>query len=531
MENSHAHTWQLGSTTVWLLVEEKEDLLLDFVKNRLKEDIFSSLSLIKQELPGSGNIGLCICTISGEKCYSLVSGGASLYLLRDGKEIPLIKTEAGITSIVSGSLKEGDTLKLVTGHKSDVAGRVQGGTNQALSTKAVGVLDKIIKKLPERKIVVHGGEEKSTRSRKASLIGLVFLVLLGISIYFGMGRREQNLAREQYEPQLAEAKHDFDEALELKPISENRARELILKSRDTVDSLLAQGVEDERLTALSEDISSHLGEVAGVYDTPAGLFLDLTIVSSGFDAADLAISEGVVRVLDSSGKRLVGIEVSNKRTNVIAGPDYLPDALGTAAYADRSFVLSSDGVREVTDEVSLVIHPEWNAEDVLVAAFAGNFYILDKGNEQIWRHPGIRGGFLEGEPWLGGGFSINMSDVVSWAIDGSIWTINSEGEFNVYSLGAPVKFSVDGNSMPFSRVSALYTDENSKYVYVLDQGNARVSVIKKTGEYVGEYVAPELSHATDLVVDEESVLLLFLSDKKLYSIKANHLEATNEDSQ
>jgi hypothetical protein len=547
MEDKAIHKWQVMGADICLFSSAPSSSLYEYINGALKEDFYSSLSAIKGKISNDQGTDseFCLCVFQGEKMYALVSNGASISLVRGAIETSLLKTLRGTSSVISGKIQADDLFKLYAGEKSvvfperqkeealsdgeDTQEFVPIERRQTLRQKGAQVIDRVLAKLPERKIIVKGGDEPKKRSRKASFIGIVFLGLLGVSIYFGMNKREENLARQAYEPELAAAEHDYSEALELFPISESRARELILKSRATAVRLQDEGVEDERLTALINSISSNLGEVAGIYDSPASMFLDLTIVASGFDPKDLALSDGTIRVLDSAGKRLVGIEVENKRTDIIAGSEYLPDALQTAAYADRSFVLSSDGVREVTGDVDLVIDSEWDSDKVLITAFAGNFYILDKGNNQIWRYPGVRGGFLEKDAWLGEGFTIDLGEAISWAIDGAIWTINENGEFKNYSLGAPTIFKVSGNSMPFSQVKAIYTDEESRFVYVLDSGNSRISVINKNGQYEGEYIAPELTNAIDLVVDEETGSILFLSDKKLYIIEANHLGEKNEE--
>lgn len=529
---------------------EKKQQLREYIENKLVGDCYASLSSIKEDIAKDQDLANCefvAAVFFDGKLYALVGGGASLWLKRNGHATPLLKTLRQTSSIVSGRANKGDIFEVETSVSNysfyeegseALAEQLPGSESefvpnkepsQKLNHKAAGFIDKLLDKLPERKIIVNGENHKMPRARKASLIGIGLLVLLGISIYFGMGRRQEKIARLEYEPKLVAAIHDYDESLQLVNLSQARARELILSSRKAANDLKNSGVEDERLTKLQNDISNHLGDIAGVYDDKAEVFLDLSIISSGFQASDLAFSGGELRVLDASSRRLVGIEVSNKRTNVISGPDYLPDAISAGAYADRSFILSTDGIREVTDEVELVIKPDgWDPENALFSVFAGNVYVVDKNNDQIWRYQGVRGGFLEKEAWLGEGFTRDTSEAMFVAIDGSIWTVGQNGEFKVYSLGAPVGFSITNETGPFSDISGFYTDEESKFVYVLDRGNSRISIVRKNGVYESEYVAPELSSATDVVVDEPNGLILFLANGKLYMIQAKHLDNINE---
>lgn len=529
---------------------EHAEFLFDFIVSRLSGDYFYALEDIKRSLQINTRYldhEYVFAVVSDQKIYCLVSGGASLYLVRGGQKTALIKTLANTSSIVSGVIAGGDFFEVETstGKESFSSDGQEGsqewsqntqgnameyGDKTGVRARIVAFIDSLLAKLPERRIVVHGDDLGRQRAKKASLLGFLLLILLGVSIYFGMKQRDIKIARDEYEPQLLAAIHDFEESLELSPLSSARARELILSSRSAANELTGKGVEDPRLARLQEDISKHIGKIAGIYDNPAEMYLDLSIVSSGFEADDIAFSGGLVRVLDTKNRRLVGIETSNKRTRVISGPDYLADAISVAAYSDRSFILSSDGIREVTSEVSLVIKPEeWEPKNVLFAAFAGNIYVLDKLNNQIWRYSGVRGGFLSKEAWLGEGFTKDTSSASFFAIDGVIWTLDESGNFKNYSLGAPSTFGVVNETSPIAKVSGFYTDDQSSYVYILDSGNKRIAVLRKNGEYVSEYVAPELSDANDLVVDEENKMLLFLAKGKLYMIKALHLDEDNEN--
>ncbi len=508
-----------------------EEEFTSIVRAGLKGDFYASLDLIRNKfLEKFNDLEACICVLDGEVLYALVGGGANLALVRAGKTVPLMKTLKATATFVTGHTKGGDMFELTTSsssHKFSAHEPVEPMVLKAgFRAKAIALIDKLLALIPERRIIVHGGTEGS-RAKKASLIGIFLLLILGVSVYFGVQRRADNVRRSEYEPKLAQAEHDLGEAKELAVISQARARELILRARSTAKELKTQGVEDERLNGLLSELSKYAGDIAGIYESSASLFFDLTIAASAFEGADLALSGGELRILDSKGRRLVGLEVEGKRTEVIAGPDYIPDALAAAAYEGRSFILSSDGIREVTEDTELVVKAEWEAQEVLVDAFAGNLYVLDKVENQIWRYQGVSGGFLEKDEWFGEGFTRDVSEAVAWAIDGSIWTISREGTFKVYSMGAPGSFSVTGNPESFGDIVDIYTSDQSKYVYLLDRARAVVSIIQKNGDYVGEYVAPELAGATRLVVDEASRSILFLADSKLYKLPATHLENEN----
>lgn len=526
---SNPFVWQLGKARAILLVDgDNADLFFEFVKDQITGNCYYSLIDVREQIkrnPDFGVLSFCLCVFWEDKVYALSGGMASLALVRGGQTHLIIPQ--GKALLISGISQPQDEFTLRAGQHSYLHSEMKAPLENTLGVsfrdRAAALIDKLLVRIPERRIIIHEPGGVARTPKKATIAGLVLLGVLGVSIYFGILRQRDNARRQEYEPKLIQAVHNYDEALEVAGLSKTRSRELILASRETARELSESGVEDERLTKLLSGISEHLGPIAGIYDTPAQLYLDLGIVASGFEGNDLAFSGGTIRVLDSKNRRLVGVEVSNKRTDLISGSDYLPNALATAAYADRSFILSSDGIREVTGDVELVIKSEWDPEAVFVTAFAGNIYVFDKQNNQIWRYQGVQGGFLEKQAWLGEGFTIDLSDAISWSIDGSIWTINSEGAFKVYSMGAPATFSVSGNTAPFKNIVNMFTTDESKFIYILDQGSGRISVIDKNGQYIGEYVTPELNSASDLAVDEDQGKIIFLANSKLYSLPANHL--------
>lgn len=533
---------------VYALVNADKKTAAEFfkeLKDSLGDNLYASLEHFRSAVASSekfADVDYCIGAFYEQFLYALVGGGASLYINRDDKKMPLLTTLQSVSSLVSGRVRAGDVYVCETTDKNKLELTMKQETaleeaveheevqeqfvpkKTGIREKLASVIDGLLGRLPERKIVIHGDDYQKSRAKKASLIGFVFLLILGVSIYFGLKQKDVKIAKEKYEPQLTQATHDLEEAISLSSLSDTRARELILTSRKEAQGLKDEGVDDPRLDELLSKISDNLGPIAGIYDEHPELFMDLSIVSSGFKGSDIALSEGLLRVLDTEAKKLVGIEVDNKRTEVIAGPDYMPNAISTIAYANRSFVLSSDGIREVTGEQNLVVKPDWDAKNVLAAAFSGNLYVLDRSGEQIWRYQGVTGGFQEKEAWLGHGFTIDLGNVVAWAIDGSIWTTDERGNVKIYALGAPATFRLTGEHDQFDKVVDIYTNEDSKFIYLLDSGRGSISVINKNGQYKGEYVADELKGANKMVVDEAEGIILFLSNSKLYKIQAKHLE-------
>lgn len=385
------------------------------------------------------------------------------------------------------------------------------------------LIDKLIAVLPERKIFIRGEDFNPSHKKQVAVsAGIILLLLLGVSISFGIKQRSNKFAISKYEGKLIQAQHDFSEAQALSSLNPSRARELVLGAKTSVEDLNKQGIKDTRLAKLTGDISEGLGNIAGIYNVTPALYLDLSLTSSGFKADELGISEDRIAALDRDGKKLVSIEESTKRTETKVGPDIMPKALSLAVYSDRNFVVSDDGIWEVGEKAELLIKKDWDGK-ILVNAYTGNIYVLEIGKNIVWRFTGDGGVFGNKQNWFGQGVNPDLSNVISWSIDGSIWMLTKGGAILRFSQGSPQGFSLKEMDKPLTNASDIFTNEETNFIYILDAGNKRVVVIDKNGEYKAQYLSDQLKEAKEVVVSEADKKIIFLTGTKLYSIDIKHL--------
>lgn len=543
------------------------------IENVSEDEVFTEIKEAIAEYVDYGAKGM-VAEIAGVvRCqnvaYLSLVNGASVYLFREASLTLLASSQEGAQKTASGYIKDGDVFLVLTSFACKalpsgvlkpimalrdpdtivqsffskfsqntpdsllaiLVARATSGRGETIDRKvaaapsvnaprrrAAGLLDRVISIFPDRKIRIQGDTvtlDVRRRRRRSTFAGVGLLILLGISVYFGAQRQSAQKAREAYLPRLNVAREQLSEAVNLSGLNIPKARELLLSAREGAKGLVDEGVVDSELTILVADISSALGEVAGVYEQEASTFLDLSLISSGFSGDKIDVSNKEIRVLDTSAKKLVSVSAETKKTEIVTGPEYLPDAIDTFAYTDRSFILSTDGIREATSGVELVIKSEWNSKNVLAHAFAGNVYVLDKEDNRIIRYSGVKSGFLEGEDWLASGVDVDMSDAISWGIDGDIWVLYASGIVR-YSQGLPSNIVVQGLAGKLGEVVDMFTSDSEENIYLLNTVNSRVVAIDKEGFFVAEYISPELSSADQIVVSEELGKIFFLSDSKLY---------------
>lgn len=531
-----------------------------------------------------GDVEIAACAIIGDVAFSSAGGGAGVVICRDGALATILDSKASGVVSASGFPKKGDVMMLGTesffknispgvikaGLQSpdpesaaevfapSVHGVADSGNLAAVIVKFGeeiaeapvvaepeiqfapaapsktfggiknafgGFVSSFLKKLPERKIYVHEpmNDEVTSQSKKLTFtVAIALLLILVISIGFGIRQKRVNDAKSKYQAILVDAENNANQAISLASVSPDKSRELFAQSMQELDQITALKVSDPRVDALRQKIDDSKAAILGEYEASPELFLDLSLLSSGFKGDALAVSAGNIYILDKNGKRIVSVVISTKKSKVVAGPGVINAAFDLAAYEDRVFVLGSDGIYEIGSTENKVVAKTWSG-DAFIKAFAGNLYVLDKTGNGIYRYVGSGNTFGDKQGWLSASTKADFSGAVSWAIDGSVYVLYPNSRVLKYSLGSPQAFKLSGVIPEIGSINAIYADTDNQFVYVLDKAGKRVVVIDKKGQYKAQYTADSIGNAVNLVVSEADKKIILLTGDKLYSIDMKNL--------
>lgn len=389
-----------------------------------------------------------------------------------------------------------------------------------IRVKLAGLIDRISEKIPDPNIYLRQeSDEQGTRTKGTTLlVGMGLLILLIISIGFGINQRNVASRNKEIEEKLASAYQDFEDAKRVLTSDPAASRTLFLSASEKVNLLLSTpGTKNNSsLTQLKEKLDSAQGEILGEYGTTPSLFVDLSLLSSGFNGSSVAVSEGVIAILDAKGAKAVTVDFASRKAKVVAGPDTLKDPLKVGIYAGRIFILNNAGIDEVGAKVVQVVKKDWG--EALFAAYTGNLYLLDKSANKILRFSASADGFASGSEWLAKDVQPDFSKVVSLAIDGSLWIASESGKILKFAQGSSQAFVPTGVPGDLKSIRAIYTNEEQEYLYVLDSANSRIIVFDKQGLFKLQYRADELKNAIGLVVDEKLKKMVILTGDKLQQI-------------
>ena len=549
------------------------------------------------------NLEIAAASLSGKTLYTVVSGGGSAILYREGMVARILAGNDSVAS-ASGYPKEGDILILatsefaksysegvlraalegadvekaieqlapsvhaspmsyrigalflstfnttetvVTNEKSEVTPdledereraevnetyqsqttsdpqRIVAGTKPSIRENAVRVLDNIIAKLPNRRLYIRNSIDtlEVSKKRKTALsAGIVLLLLLVVSIGFGIKERNQRVKIARYEPRLLAAQKSFDEAISLITIDAERSRSLFIEGKKMADELTNEGVTDERLKTLQESINEKTGIILGEYLENPELYIDLSLVAEGFKGTDMASSGDEFVVLDTNSRKIVKVDVETKKSLPIAGPDKTDSAKKISFYSGRVFVLGDEGISEIDGKENL-IEKSWS--DAEIYSYSANIYVLDKTESKIYRYAGISDGFGSRSDWLTEGSEVDLTEMVSWSIDGSVWMIAEDGSINKFTQGRQDFVKKIVLEPQISSPVAIYTNEEEEFVYILENASGRVIVLDKNANFIAQYKSDLIKSGVDMVAYEDlNLMIILVNDGKLLSMPIRH---------
>ncbi|OGY08134.1 MAG: hypothetical protein A2782_03930 [Candidatus Blackburnbacteria bacterium RIFCSPHIGHO2_01_FULL_43_15b] len=375
------------------------------------------------------------------------------------------------------------------------------------------LLVKLAYKLPEREFTPN---MPGASRRTAFFIGVMLLVLLSVSIFFGIKQKGVLDYKASYQDRLSRAQVLYNDAVSLKGSNILAARDSFTQAKAILTSLKEEGVTDPELDQLKTSLDSQESDILGQSHIPASPFSDLAIFKSDINASDLSFSNGTMAVLDTKGERVVFVGSKSKET-AVSGKAAGPLSVSTAD--GKTYVLGTDGISEVDKLGGKVIIPtdsQWTSP-VKLAAFGSNLYLLEKGGV-IWKYPGITSGFGSKQEWLKSGSSDLVGNARAWAIDGSVYVLGNGGTIAKYVREVKDSFRVSELSRAFGDATSIYTDPSLDSLYVLDKGIGRVVELDKTGSYKFEYVVDEARQAGGMVVSQADRKIFLLVNNKIFSI-------------
>lgn len=381
---------------------------------------------------------------------------------------------------------------------------------------------KISALFPQRVRIHEDFQEENRRRRVLLTVAIGLIVLLSISVIFGKEKRSSQDKNSRFQTLEQEINKNVEESKAILTINPLEAKSLLFNAQEKFKELEALGIEKEKTASLGQLITETLPQVIKEHqiDNPE-TFFDLALLRQDGKGETMAIVGSQMAVLDANESLVFNVNLDKKSGEILAGNEVIPSASLITNYVDMVFVLNENGITKINlknKKSEIIIKSGALPEDVLaMKAFGGNIYLINK--ENLWRIAVTETGYSSPKAWLAENANNDFSKTETIAIDGAIWVITQDGKISKFVQGNNVGFGLAGLDKNLGQKTLIFTDLDSKNIYLLDKTNQRIVVFGKNGEYQSQYLWSGFSSISDFVVSEKLGKIFLLQGSKILSVK------------
>ena len=336
-------------------------------------------------------------------------------------------------------------------------------------------------------------------NRRYLYIALVALLILGG--YLKIRANNISKARVNQETQaiysLDEAEELLNSAAEDIALKKGDGKDKLIKSLDIVNNAEKYASTHDKAVELKRKIQDKIDEVIG-----AVRFRDIKSIFSINGEIEQNILVGTkIYTINKDGK-IYSTDTRDNEPALVASISQdgskLIDASYTDSldiiflYLDNQKIISLDVGNDTVGKVELTSDPNKNWEKaVAISAYTNNIYLLDPESGEVWKHSELDNGFSEGADYLDTR-KVSLKNGVDLTIDGNIYVLNKDATVAKFTRGSyDLDFKIQPIPSPYDKISdpiAIFTDQDTNYIYIFDKSGNRIIRFDKTGEYSTQYI-------------------------------------------
>jgi hypothetical protein len=149
-----------------------------------------------------------------------------------------------------------------------------------------------------------------------------------------------------------------------------------------------------------------------------------------------------------------------------------------------------------------------------IAAYDGNFYVLDPRGNQVHRYLPAAAGF-DSEPTAVITGNRDLANAQGLGVDGDIFVFLKDGRVRRFRAGNDLDFPIGGIDRPLKAPTDMSIVSDAEELYFADSGNKRVVVANKDGNYRRQLVSNSFTDLRAIAVDPGGAQLFVVAGDTL----------------
>ncbi|OIO17383.1 hypothetical protein COT27_00775 [Candidatus Kuenenbacteria bacterium CG08_land_8_20_14_0_20_37_23] len=301
---------------------------------------------------------------------------------------------------------------------------------------------------------------------------------------------------------------------------EAKAQKLILEAQTMLASL-PQSTNEQiyQHQELAKTINEHINKIYNVTE------IENPTAIVAFDAVSNSSSNILLaknNLYYASGKTIYKINHKEKTSVRVADVAYFIDQI--IPFETNSLLLFNHAQNKmilfnIDNNTSRLLNfnlPSEISSNAGLGVYAKKLYLLDTGQNQIYKYNYTDGGFSSPTEWLAE--KIDLSGYSSLAIDGNIWLSAKNGNIAKFFKGKQEILKITGCNQAISDNTSVYTDDTLDYIYIIDMDNNQIILTDKQGKVANNLVIKNLEKIKSAFPAPDEKIIYLLTDKNIYEI-------------
>ncbi|PIR05638.1 hypothetical protein COV56_01705 [Candidatus Kuenenbacteria bacterium CG11_big_fil_rev_8_21_14_0_20_37_9] len=301
---------------------------------------------------------------------------------------------------------------------------------------------------------------------------------------------------------------------------EAKAQKLILEAQTMLASL-PQSTNEQiyQHQELAKTINEHINKIYNVTE------IENPTAIVAFDAVSNSSSNILLaknNLYYASGKTIYKINHKEKTSVRVADVAYFIDQI--IPFETNSLLLFNHAQNKmilfnIDNNTSRLLNfnlPSEISSNAGLGVYAKKLYLLDTGQNQIYKYNYTDGGFSSPTGWLAE--KIDLSGYSSLAIDGNIWLSAKNGNIAKFFKGKQEILKITGCNQAISDNTSVYTDDTLDYIYIIDMDNNQIILTDKQGKVANNLVIKNLEKIKSAFPAPDEKIIYLLTDKNIYEI-------------
>jgi hypothetical protein len=360
------------------------------------------------------------------------------------------------------------------------------------------------------------------RIPRLAIFAAIAIVVLGIIAYWQLPGSVQESREDNFTSLVAGARESNARAQATS--DPGLKRQLLADARAKLDD--AAKIHDDSLDvqSLQADVTAALNVLNAVYEVKdAAVIADLAqLVTGDLGATQIALGGDSTYVLDAEGGRVLRVPIAGGAAETILEEGQAVN-LATVGRpievswsdATQSLVASDDQGQSFAyfpdqGSLPLVVRDSDQLGSIdAIATSAGNLYILDRGESQVWRYLPSQGGFDSERTALLDG--ADLADATELAVAQDVYILDANAGVRRFVLRSEASFPLGGIDIPLVSPASISVLPGSNRVVIADTGNKRVVVASQDGRFLRQIVSPAFTDLRAVAVDEGTGAMYILN--------------------